>query len=211
MTLVYKAVKRGYAVVALGAHRGGDKWRCFETHWPVDEHPEIPGVCKSCSNARHELFSLELRHPAVARSCIWHLGCKTQMIMAIRAILHERQWWHLPRYAFGSSSGGCTALELALRFPLQASLLHLADAVDLCLWAVGIPHLEREMTNMKALRTHQVHDGQLCWHAGGGQHADGPSCGNAGRPAAQESAQQRCLGLPTLDIPADAGGRGECH
>ncbi len=44
MTLVYKAVERGYAVVAMGAHRGGDKWRCFETHWPPEEHYEIPGV-----------------------------------------------------------------------------------------------------------------------------------------------------------------------
>lgn len=45
MTLVYKAVKRGYAIVALGAHRGGDKWRCFETHWPPEDHEELPGVC----------------------------------------------------------------------------------------------------------------------------------------------------------------------
>lgn len=44
MTLVYKAVQRGYAVVAMGAHRGGDKWRCYETHWPPEEHHEIPGV-----------------------------------------------------------------------------------------------------------------------------------------------------------------------
>ena len=45
MTLVYKAVQRGYAVVAMGAHRGGDKWRCYETHWPPEEHHEISGVC----------------------------------------------------------------------------------------------------------------------------------------------------------------------
>ena len=47
MTLVYKAMKRGYAVVAMGAHRGGDKWRCYETHWPPEEHHEIPGVSNS--------------------------------------------------------------------------------------------------------------------------------------------------------------------
>lgn len=41
---MYKAVQRGYAVVAMGAHRGGDKWRCYETHWPPEEHHEIPGV-----------------------------------------------------------------------------------------------------------------------------------------------------------------------
>lgn len=44
MTLVYKAVQRGYAVIAMGAHRGGDKWRCYETHWPPEEHHEISGV-----------------------------------------------------------------------------------------------------------------------------------------------------------------------
>ncbi|BDA48553.1 hypothetical protein COCOBI_12-2330 [Coccomyxa sp. Obi] len=90
MTLVYKAVQRGYAVVAVGAHRGGDKWRCYETHWPPEEHNEISGIIK-----------------------------------VMKHIMTERKWWHLPRYAFGSSSGGCVALELALRFPLQgvASML----------------------------------------------------------------------------------------
>ena len=44
MTLVYKAVRRGYAVVAMGAHRGGDKWRCYDTQWPPEEHHEISGV-----------------------------------------------------------------------------------------------------------------------------------------------------------------------
>lgn len=47
MTLVYKAVQRGYAVVAVGAHRGGDKWRCYETHWPPEEYHEISGVGSS--------------------------------------------------------------------------------------------------------------------------------------------------------------------
>ena len=56
MTLVYKAVQRGYAVVAMGAHRGGDKWRCYETHWPPEEHPEIPGVC----HALHHTASVRL-------------------------------------------------------------------------------------------------------------------------------------------------------
>ena len=41
------------------------------------------------------------------------------MISVIRHILLEKKWWHLPRYVYGSSSGGCIALELALRFPLQ--------------------------------------------------------------------------------------------
>jgi len=52
MTLVYKAVQRGYAVVAMGAHRGGDKWRCYETHWPPEEHHEIPGVSPLIGMAR---------------------------------------------------------------------------------------------------------------------------------------------------------------
>ncbi len=46
-----------------------------------------------------------------------------QMIRVIRHILLEKKWWHLPRYVYGSSSGGCIALELALRFPLQACRL----------------------------------------------------------------------------------------
>lgn len=44
-----------------------------------------------------------------------------QIIKVMKHMMTERKWWHLPRYAFGSSSGGCIALELALRFPLQAS------------------------------------------------------------------------------------------
>ena len=43
-----------------------------------------------------------------------------QVIRVIRHILRERRWWHLPRYTFGSSSGGVIALELPLRFPFQA-------------------------------------------------------------------------------------------
>ncbi len=54
---MYKAVQRGYAVVAMGAHRGGDKWRCYETHWPPEQHHEIPGVCRAASimSQRNEL------------------------------------------------------------------------------------------------------------------------------------------------------------
>ena len=48
------------------------------------------------------------------------LSFPLQMIGTIRHILDVKRWWDLPRYALGSSSGGCTALELALRFPLQA-------------------------------------------------------------------------------------------
>ena len=44
MTLVWKFVKSGYAVVAMGARRGGDQWRCYETRWPPEEWQELPGV-----------------------------------------------------------------------------------------------------------------------------------------------------------------------
>ncbi len=43
-----------------------------------------------------------------------------QIIRVIRHFLREKRWWHLPRYTFGSSSGGVIALELPLRFPFQA-------------------------------------------------------------------------------------------
>lgn len=46
--------------------------------------------------------------------------CVRQIIRVIRHMLRERRWWHLPRYTFGSSSGGVIALELPLRFPFQA-------------------------------------------------------------------------------------------
>ena len=42
-----------------------------------------------------------------------------QIIRVIRHFLREKRWWHLPRYTFGSSSGGVIALELPLRFPFQ--------------------------------------------------------------------------------------------
>ena len=44
MTLVWKFVKNGYAVVAMSARRGGDQWRCYETRWPPEEWQELPGV-----------------------------------------------------------------------------------------------------------------------------------------------------------------------
>jgi hypothetical protein len=44
MTLVWKFVKSGYAVVAMSARRGGDQWRCYETRWPPEEWQELPGV-----------------------------------------------------------------------------------------------------------------------------------------------------------------------
>ena len=160
MTLVYKAVQRGYAVVAMGAHRGGDKWRCYETHWPPEEHPEIPGVCPAlhhaCTHAAFGKSGLSLTLGPSYDGALWRLRAPlpclcvvqprmlipwaqpampcnmfravetVQMIRVIRHVLLEKGWWHLPRYVYGSSSGGCIALELAMRFPLQvcAYLLH---------------------------------------------------------------------------------------
>lgn len=64
-------------------------------------------------------------------SCLFPIDLELlpQMIRAIRHVLEENKWWHLPRYALGSSSGGCTALELALRFPLQACATRSYSAV----------------------------------------------------------------------------------
>lgn len=42
------------------------------------------------------------------------------MVRALRTILTDNRWWHLPRYAAGASRGGAFALILALHFPLQA-------------------------------------------------------------------------------------------
>ena len=50
----------------------------------------------------------------------WHA---VQIIKVVRHVLLEKGWWQLPRYAFGTSSGGCIALELALRFPLQVQFV----------------------------------------------------------------------------------------
>ena len=54
-----------------------------------------------------------------------------QMIKVIRHVLLEKGWWHLPRYAYGTSSGGCIALELALRFPLQVGVFPTCHVIDL--------------------------------------------------------------------------------
>jgi len=69
----------------------------------------------------------QLRAWAAAAACIdmaQHVRrrghARAQIIRVIRHFLREKRWWHLPRYTFGSSSGGVIALELPLRFPFQA-------------------------------------------------------------------------------------------
>ena len=37
----------------------------------------------------------------------------------MREILTQRDWWHLPRFVYGSSRGGAMALIMAQRFPFQ--------------------------------------------------------------------------------------------
>lgn len=46
-----------------------------------------------------------------------------QMVRALQQILTDNEWWHLPRYAMGTSRGGAMALILALHLPLQARTL----------------------------------------------------------------------------------------
>ena len=45
------------------------------------------------------------------------------MVRALQQILTDNKWWHLPRYAMGTSRGGAMGLILALHFPLQARML----------------------------------------------------------------------------------------
>lgn len=45
-----------------------------------------------------------------------------QLKRAVRHILEERDWWRLPRYFVGSSSGGAAALLFATRFPVQVKI-----------------------------------------------------------------------------------------
>ena len=42
-----------------------------------------------------------------------------QLLRTLRHVLTVHSWWHLPRFAYGSSRGGAMTLILALRFPLQ--------------------------------------------------------------------------------------------
>lgn len=55
---VYRAIKRGYAVVAIGPHLSEDalNFHCFNTTWPPEDHIEGPeagrqSLCSSCASA----------------------------------------------------------------------------------------------------------------------------------------------------------------
>lgn len=43
-----------------------------------------------------------------------------QLVNTMREVLSQRDWWHLPRFVYGSSRGGAMALIMAQRFPFQA-------------------------------------------------------------------------------------------
>lgn len=56
MVSVYRAAKRGYALVALGAHlsEAERNFHCFNTTWPPERHIELPEVRdpSTCSQRR---------------------------------------------------------------------------------------------------------------------------------------------------------------
>ena len=47
---------------------------------------------------------------------------RMQLVSTMREILTRRDWWHLPRFVYGSSRGGAMALIAAQRFPFQVRL-----------------------------------------------------------------------------------------
>ena len=55
-----------------------------------------------------------------ARLCVL-----AQLLHTLRHVLTVHGWWHLPRFAYGSSRGGAMTLILALRFPMQVRPLYL--------------------------------------------------------------------------------------
>ena len=48
---VYRAIKRGYAVVAIGTHlsQAAFNFHCFNTTWPPEDHIEGPEVGRQSS------------------------------------------------------------------------------------------------------------------------------------------------------------------
>lgn len=61
---MYRAMKRGYALVALGAHlsEAERNFHCFNTTWPPERHIELPEVIHSKPTNlrchRHFLYQL---------------------------------------------------------------------------------------------------------------------------------------------------------
>ena len=53
---------------------------------------------------------------------IFSITLRMQLVNTMREILTRRDWWHLPRFVYGSSRGGAMALIMAQRFPFQVRL-----------------------------------------------------------------------------------------
>ena len=62
---MYRAVKRGYAVVAIGTHlsQAAFNFHCFNTTWPPEDHIEGPEVCVPCCHTEHTFSS----HPCTVQ------------------------------------------------------------------------------------------------------------------------------------------------
>lgn len=65
MVSIYRAIKRGYAVIAIGTHlsQAAFNFHCFNTTWPPEDHiegPEVPhlvSICFCLSTQPHDLLS----------------------------------------------------------------------------------------------------------------------------------------------------------
>ena len=55
---MYRAIKRGYAVVAIGTHlsQAAFNFHCFNTTWPPEDHIEGPEVCMHCCHTPHTVL-----------------------------------------------------------------------------------------------------------------------------------------------------------
>ena len=101
MVSVYRAIKRNYALVAVGAHlaEAVSNFHCFNTTWPPEQHRELPtvrchpwcaGPAPPCRRWRpadmHLMFRVSKGH------CIksWHKGNK-QVVALVCCDLHTMQ------------------------------------------------------------------------------------------------------------------------
>ena len=175
---MYRAIKRGYAVIAIGTHlsQASFNFHCFNTTWPPEDHIEGPEVCwphqqlslianldsRGQMQAGQYLEDMVLTREqpdSIAHASIWQsevaiprnvdrwLQSNTsssniltkahrrpvcvQLVNTMREVLTMRDWWHLPRFVYGSSRGGAMALIMAQRFPFQARSIHTCTGLAL--------------------------------------------------------------------------------
>lgn len=97
---MYRAIKRGYAVVAIGTHlsQAAFNFHCFNTTWPPEDHIEGPEVCMRCCRTPHTLLHHYCSNPRLTR--------------------------HIPRYCQGR------ALESLKRLPVHTAGEHDAGGAD---------------------------------------------------------------------------------